>query len=56
MNIGKQIELFRKVKNIKQKELAEKVNKSSYYIREIEKNRKFPSIALLMYIAHELEC
>ncbi len=53
--IGKNIRKYRIQKNMKQAELAEKVNVSPQHICHIEKSKSTPSLSILVSIANELD-
>ena len=55
LNIGLAISLFRRNRQIKQKELAKMVGVSTNYMSLIENNRRIPSLRLLEKIAHVLK-
>lgn len=55
MNIGKNIKKYRKEKGMTQKELAEKINKSTITIRKYEANDTTPPIDVLGQIATILQ-
>jgi transcriptional regulator with XRE-family HTH domain len=54
MNIGETIKTERKKKNITQKELAQKINKSERMVQKYENGEVTPSIEVLNQIAAEL--
>lgn len=55
MNIGENIKKFRKEKGLTQKELAEKISKSTITVRKYEANDTVPPIDVLGDIATELQ-
>lgn len=52
--LGRNITLLRRSRRFTQKALAEKINKSSSYLCDIEKGRTLPSLKLLYGIADVL--
>ncbi|WP_234120194.1 helix-turn-helix domain-containing protein [Clostridium hydrogenum] len=52
--IGIKIRKLRKQKNLTQKELAFRINKSNGYLSDIENGNKLPSINVLYNIAYHL--
>lgn len=54
MTLGNAIKLIRTARNIKQRELASKVNVSPNYLSMIEANRRTPSITFLKKLALKL--
>ncbi len=54
--IGNNIRTRRKAKNLSQEELAFRISSTRNYIGCIERAEKYPSIAVLLYIANALEC
>lgn len=55
MSVGKNIKLFRINSNLKQKELAEKLDIEVSYLSSIENDKKEPSLSLLKKISKELD-
>lgn len=53
-SIGKRIKLRRKELNIKQNELAEKLNISNNHLSSVENGREKPSLELLVTCSHYL--
>ena len=53
--IGKNIRIHRAQKNLKQKDLAEKINVSAQHISHIETGRAQPSLPVLVDIANALD-
>ena len=54
-NLGKQIRLYRKQKNLTLKQVAEKAECSDAFISQVERNLASPSIATLKRIANALD-
>jgi transcriptional regulator with XRE-family HTH domain len=54
MTIGNAIKLIRTARNVKQRELALKLNVSPNYLSMLEANRRVPSVAFLKKIAAKL--
>lgn len=55
INFGKAIRIIRILKNLKAKDLAEKLNITHNYLSNIENNKSSPSLALLTKIADEFK-
>ncbi len=55
IKIGKRIAQRRQFLDISQEELAEKVNSSANYISNLERNKRHPSLNMLIKIANELD-
>ncbi len=53
--IGKRIAEKRQKINMSQEELAEKVDSSANYISNLERNKRHPSLVMLIKIANELD-
>ena len=54
--LGENIRQFRKLKNISQEALAEKISSTRNYIGCIERAEKYPSLAVILDIAIALGC
>jgi transcriptional regulator with XRE-family HTH domain len=55
MQLGTTIKNFRKLKGLKQKELAEKSKISPTYLSQIESNSKDPTLSTIKLISDSLE-
>lgn len=55
MDVGKRITLLREKKNISTNKLANLAGISQSYLRDIEANKKNPTIEILSYICEALE-
>lgn len=55
MSVGKSIKLFRVHANMKQKELAQKLEIRDSYLSQLENEKKEPSLSLLKKIAGALD-
>ena len=53
--LGKNIRLYRKKLNLKQKDLAEKIDVTEKYVQYLESGSRKPSLKLLYKIARVLE-
>ena len=54
-SLGKKIKHYRKVRDLTQEELAEKVRVTPKYIQYLESAKRIPSIKLIYKIAKNLE-
>jgi len=53
--IGTNIKLARREKGIRQKELASRIGRTQAFLSQIENNHRYPSVQVLLKIAHELQ-
>jgi transcriptional regulator with XRE-family HTH domain len=53
--IGKKIKEIRELRNLKQKDLSERIGKSAAYLNAVEKGNKKPSLDLIISIADALD-
>lgn len=56
MQIGKNVEKFRKAKGLTQQELADRVYVTQAAISYLEKDIKIPGFEVMVRIVDELEC
>ena len=55
MTLGNAIKLIRTARNVRQRELASKLNVSPNYLSMLEANRRVPSVGFLKKIASNLQ-
>lgn len=54
--LGRNIRNIRESKNISQEELAFRISSARNYIGCIERGEKYPSLSIIIDIAHALDC